>query len=73
MLPLPERIWIARKDIQRHDGIEFVEQILRREETAQAFRAEGYDVRCYVSAMSADGRVEAASLSREWSATVQTS
>lgn len=59
--PFPDRIWLAQREYERFDGIEYVESIIVHESMIEAFRRGGYKITAYVSAASVSGIVHAAS------------
>lgn len=61
MLTLPSRLWVVRKEFERHDGTELVEHIIYHEGLAQECRDEGYEVTEFVSRERMRGLIHAAS------------
>ena len=61
MLALPDRVWIARREFERWDGIELVEHIIYDQNFAAELRIDGYEVTEFVSRERMRGLIHAAS------------
>jgi hypothetical protein len=61
MLPVPDRIWIVRKEFSRFGGTELVEHIIYHESMVTDFLRDGYEVTPFIAATAVRGIVHAAS------------